>query len=118
MSDHDDRGPLLDMLEAARKAVGVFEAATADELERDLRTHLALLHLIVIVGEAASRVCRERQEAHPEIPWSDVIGMRNRLVHGYDQVDREIVHDTVASDLPRLIVQLRAILNGNYLNGN
>ncbi len=50
MSDHDDHGPLLDMLEAAQGAVNVFETATADELEGDLRTHMALRHLIVIVG--------------------------------------------------------------------
>ncbi len=109
MSDHDDRGPLLDMLEAAQGAVSVFDTATADELEGDLRTHMALRHLIVIVGEAANRVSRETQEAHPEIPWRDLIGMGNGLVHGYDEVDREIVHDTAAIYLSRLIAHLRAI---------
>ena len=110
MSDRDDRAPLRDMLGAAQEAVNLFESATADELETDRRTHLALLHLIVIVGEAANRVSAERQKAHSAIPWPDVIGMRNRLVHGYDQVDREVVHDTVAVDLPRLIALVQAIL--------
>ena len=110
MSDHDDHGPLADMLQAAREAVSVFENATADELEYDRRTHLAMVYLILVVGEAANRVSAPFRNAHPEIPWRVIIGMRNRVAHAYDQVDRERVHDTVAIHIPALIIQLRAIL--------
>lgn len=110
MSRRNDRGPLLDMLGAATEAGEIFESATADELERDRRTHLALLHLIVLIGEAATRVSPAMREAHPEIPWRVIVGMRNWLVHAYDRVERDRVHDTVATHLPRLVSQRTAIL--------
>jgi uncharacterized protein with HEPN domain len=94
----------------ARKAIGVFNTASADALENDTTAHFAIRYLVMTVGEAANRVSPEFRAAHPEIPWVDVIGMRNRLAHGYDQVSREILHDTVALYLPKLVGQLDAIL--------
>ncbi len=110
MSRRTDHGPLRDMRHFAREAIGVFGAASADELEHDTAVHFAIRYLVMTVGEAASRVPPEFRAAHPEIPWVDVIGMRNRLAHGYDQISREILHDTVALYLPKLVGQLDAIL--------
>ena len=62
------------------------------------------------VGEAANRVSIEFQRQHPEIPWRHVVGMRNLLAHGYDEVVRERLHVTVAVQIPRLIEQLNDIL--------
>jgi uncharacterized protein with HEPN domain len=68
---------------------------------------LALTRLVAIVGEAANRVPATTREVKPEIPWSQIIGMRNRLVHGYDVIDLDLLWDTVTSDLPPLITALQ-----------
>ena len=110
MSHRTDHGPLRDMRHFARKAIGMFDTASADALEGDTEVHFALRYLVMTVGEAANRVSPELRAAHPEIPWVDVIGMRNRLAHGYDQISREILHDTIALYLPKLVGQLDTIL--------
>jgi hypothetical protein len=66
-----------------------------------------LLKLVEIVGEAPMRVSAPMQTAHPEIPWRAIIGTRNRLVHGYDSVDRDILWDIVAIDFPPLAPHIR-----------
>jgi uncharacterized protein with HEPN domain len=71
---------------------------------------LALARLVEIIGEAAGRVSQNTQEEYPEIPWREVIGMRNRLIHGYDSVDLSVLWDTVELDLPPLLVHLERIL--------
>ena len=63
-----------------------------------------------MLGEAATRVSEEMRDAHPEIPWRFAIGMRNRLIHGYDVVDLDIVWDTAHENLPELIGQLEEAL--------
>ena len=81
-----------------------------DELAADRKLQLALTRLIEIVGEAASRVSQETRLRHPEIPWPQMVGMRNRLIHGYDTVDLAVLQSTVGVDLPPLVAQLDAIL--------
>ncbi len=56
-----------------------------------------------IIGEAAGRISPETRAKLPEIPWSDVVAMRNRLIHGYDNVDHDILWDTITHDLPLLL---------------
>jgi len=73
---------------------------------------LALMRCIEIIGEAASKVSPEVQAKHPNVPWSDIIGMRHRLIHAYFEIDLGRVCDTLATDLPPpLIVQLERILS-------
>lgn len=110
MSRRTDHGPLRDMRHFARTAIEMFNEATPDALESDTEVHFALRYVVMTVGEAANRVSPEFRTAHPEIPWLDVIGMRNRLAHGYDQVSREVLHDTIALYLPKLVGQLDTIL--------
>ena len=71
---------------------------------------LALIKLVEIVGEAARRSPEELQERHPEIPWREIIGTRDRLVHGYDAVDHDILWTIVTDDFPPLAKQIEAIL--------
>jgi uncharacterized protein with HEPN domain len=71
---------------------------------------LAIVRLIEIVGEAAANVSPERREEFPDIPWSEIIGMRNRVVHAYFDVNFNIVWNTVTYNLPSLIAQLEASL--------
>jgi uncharacterized protein with HEPN domain len=101
---------LLDMLISARDAVTFIDGLTV-ELFRASRMHqLAVLKALETVGEAAARLSEKTKAVHPDIAWREIIGMRNRLVHGYFEVDLEKVWDTVREDLPPLIASLETIV--------
>ena len=105
-----DDACLLDMLLAAREPAEFSSGRTLAEFERDRIAQLAILKAVEIVGEAASRVSADTQEAHPDIPWPKIIGMRNRLVHAYFEVNLERVWDTVQRDVPAPISQLEPLV--------
>ncbi|MDY7011256.1 MAG: DUF86 domain-containing protein [Planctomycetota bacterium] len=111
MTRYDDAMRLRHMLEHAREAVAMIQGRRPDDLKTDRMFQLALVRLIEIVGEAASRVSDEGQNHYPSIPWQEARGMRNRLVHGYDTVDLDVLWDTVQDDLPPLIEELQKILD-------
>ena len=79
-------------------------------LESDHILALALTRLLEIVGEAANRVSQETQKQYPQIPWRQVVGLRHRLVHGYDAVDLDILWDIIEQDLPPLVIALKEIV--------
>lgn len=110
MSRHDDFVAFRHMLDHAREAVGMIAGKAPEDLSKERMLELALIRLVEIVGEAASRVSQTGQAKSPDIPWREVIGMRNRLIHGYDSVDLNVLWDTVELDLPPLITQLEKIL--------
>ena len=101
---------LLDMLLAARKAVEFFAPLTFPEFEDDHLRQLGILKSVEIIGEAASRVSEETKAKHPDIPWTQIIGMRNRLVHAYFAIQLDIVWKVVQDDLPPLITQLEPLV--------
>ncbi len=70
-----------------------------------------VLHCITIIGEAAGRIEAEVQYLHPEVPWRPIIAMRNRLVHGYFDVQLDVVWNTVEVDIPEIIRQVELLLN-------
>jgi uncharacterized protein with HEPN domain len=98
------------MIDHSQKAITLSRGRKRSDLDEDLTFNLALTRLIEIVGEAANRVPEEFREDHSEIPWIEIIGMRNRLIHGYDEVDFDFLWNVVRNDLPRLIKQLNKIL--------
>ena len=98
------------MLDHAREAVEPCWSRTRAHLDSDRTFNLALVRLVEIVGEAACRVSAEGLRRVPGIPWTQVKGMRNRLIHGYDEVDFDILWDTIQMDLPPLIANLEAVL--------
>ena len=110
MSKHDDRVSVKDMLSHASEAVELLREASREELGRDRVMQLALTRLVEIIGEAANRVSQAARREYPKIPWSQIIAMRNRLVHGYDIIDLDLLWDTVANDLPPLITALKEIV--------
>lgn len=110
MSALDDTTRLRHMLDAALKIDRFIQGETRQTLEHDEKLQLALVRLIEIVGEAASRLSTPFQAAHPETPWAAIIGMRNRLIHAYFAVDLDRVWETVIIAIPPLIAQLQAIL--------
>ncbi len=98
------------MLDHAREARSLLEGKTWEDLSNDRTFQLALMHLVEIIGEAASRVTKETRRQSPGIPWPDIIGMRNKIIHGYDVVDLKILWKTAQEDLPILIAELEKIL--------
>jgi uncharacterized protein with HEPN domain len=111
MSKIDDITRLVHILDAAQKAVKLVNNKTFQDLEEDEVLTLALVKLVEIVGEAASRVSKEYQASYPQIPWSAIIATRNRLVHAYFDINSKILWQTVQDDLPVLIDQLKQLLN-------
>ena len=102
---------LLDMLLAAREAQEIACGATLSDFIQNRTLQLAMVKAVEIVGEAASRISAETRELNPDIPWADIVGMRNRLVHGYFDVNLTRVWETVERDIPRLIVQLEGLVS-------
>jgi len=98
------------MLDYSRKVVAMIEGRSREDLNRDEMLCLALTRLVEVVGEAAARVSRPGQERYTRIPWAQMVGLRNRLVHGYDAVDLDILWDIVQQDLPALIGVLQEIV--------
>lgn len=111
MSLHDDRTRLEHMLEHAEEAMAMASGRSREDLDTDRQLNLSLVRLLEIVGEAAARVSEEGRAANAGIPWPDIVGLRNRLVHGYDEVDFDILWDIIEIDLPPLVSRLRMILN-------
>ena len=97
---------LRHMLDAAREAITFGAGRLPNDLARDRVLTLALIKCIEIIGEAAAKVSAETRASTPQIPWSDIIAMRNRLIHAYFDVDVNRVSDTLANDLPPLIALL------------
>lgn len=105
-----DADHLLDILQAVKAALGFLQGKTQTDSNRDLQCQFAVVRAIEIIGEAANRVSRETCGAHPEIPWREMIAMRNRMIHDYDEVDLDIVWDTVHNDLPPLVERVETLL--------
>jgi uncharacterized protein with HEPN domain len=98
------------MLDHAREALILSKGKSPAELIDDRVLSLAIVRLMEIVGEAANRVPKDEQSKHPEIPWAQVIALRNRLIHGYDAIDYEILWHILNHDLPGLVLSLERIL--------
>jgi uncharacterized protein with HEPN domain len=110
MPQPEDLVRLRHMSDHAREAVELVRGKTLAELNASRVLQLALVRLVEIVGEAAGRVSREAQGEHSQIPWAQIAGMRNRLVHGYDSVNLDVLWQTIREDLPELIAQLERIV--------
>jgi uncharacterized protein with HEPN domain len=98
------------LLYAAREAIGFAQGESQDSPSHDRRLTLALLKSIEIVGEAAARVGDATRRRYSQIAWDDIAGMRNRLVHGYFEIDLDLVWATVRNDLPPLVATLARAL--------
>jgi len=110
MNMSDDKNRLEHMLESAREAVIFLGLKKEQELLNDRMAFNAIVHSIEIVGEAAAQISQNYRNEHPEIPWAQIIGMRNRLVHAYFDIDYRFVYSTVRVDFPILINQISLLL--------
>jgi uncharacterized protein with HEPN domain len=106
----DDQIRLRHMLDAASEAIAFTKNRTRVSLDTDRMLVLSLVKEIEIIGEAANQVSETTIGQTSAIPWADIIGMRNRLVHAYFDINLEILWKTIQDDLPPLIVALEDVL--------
>jgi uncharacterized protein with HEPN domain len=110
MAQHDPMIRVRHMRDHACEAIDMLALKSIEELRDDRMLQLALVQLIEIVGEAASRVPADIRQANPSVPWQLAADMRNKLIHGYDVIEYAIVYDTVRIDLPGLVRLLDAMI--------
>ncbi len=106
MSRHESAVRFRHMLDHAREASAMINGRTRADLNTDRKLNLALVRLLEIIGEAASRTTNQDRKNYPDIPWPEIVGLRNRLIHGYDSVDFDILWEILNHDLPSLIAEL------------
>jgi len=106
----DDAVRLFHMLEAAQEAVSCAENKTRADLNIDRKLVLALVKDIEIIGEAAANVTAERRRELMQIPWNKIVGMRNRLIHAYFEIDLDVLWKTITEDILTLISALEKIV--------
>lgn len=107
---HDDQIRIQHMLDAARELFSFIDGLERVEFVRNRLVVLAAIKELEIIGEAASKVSMATRIEHSTIPWQDVVGMRNRLIHSYFDIDMERVWDTVTGDVPELMKLLEEAL--------
>ncbi len=98
------------MLDHAREVLALVQSRKRADLDTDRALNLQVLRLLEVVGEAAGGVTEDERSKHPGIPWTRIVGLRNRLVHEYDAVDFDIVWKIVTEDVPPLVEALERIV--------
>ena len=105
-----DEAVLLDIARAARLVLAFGQDMTKAAFLDDLKTQSAILHQLMVMGEAVKRLSPEFRDSHTEVPWALIAGMRDKLIHGYDIVDMEQVWQTVIEDVPELLSLIEPLL--------
>ena len=91
-----------DMLDAMERAGTLLEGVAYDRFEADFRINFAVVRALEIIGEATKRLPKELRRRYPDIPWLGMAGMRDRIIHGHDTVDLQIIRDVVKRDIPEI----------------
>jgi uncharacterized protein with HEPN domain len=107
----DDRARILHMLEAADAAANFISGRTREDLERDLMLRFALVPAVEVFGEAATKVSASMKAESSGIPWLEIGGMRNRLVHAYFDNNPNILWKAATEEIPALVPRLRELLH-------
>jgi uncharacterized protein with HEPN domain len=105
----DDRARIGHMLQAAREIAGFLKGRKRADLDSDRLLLLALVKEVEIIGEAAMQTTEETRAKHPTLPWKEMAGMRNRLIHAYFDINRDMVWNTVDREIPALLKELERI---------
>jgi len=105
-----DQATLLDIARAARLVLEFKQGLDKAAFLQDFKTQSAILHQLMVMGEAVKRLSPDIRARHPEIPWSLVAGMRDKLIHGYDIVDLDEVWRTAVVDVPDLLSLIEPLL--------
>ena len=107
---NDDRVRLQHMIEAGESAIDFVSGRVRADLDGDRMLLFALVRALEIVGEAAHKISDETRATLPAIPWPAIVGMRNRLIHAYFEVDPQLVWQTATVELPALLPKLRKLV--------
>ena len=113
----EDRIRVLHMVEASQAALRFMEGRQRGDLQTDQMLLFAVLRAIEVIGEAASRVSEDVRVVNASVPWKAIVGMRNRLIHAYFDVDTEMVWETVQVEIPEVIVKLTVLLEKSKPEG-
>jgi uncharacterized protein with HEPN domain len=105
-----DNQTLLDLARSARLIIEFQQGIDKAALATDIKTQSAMLYHFLILGEAVKRLSSEFRLKHPDIPWSSIAGMRDRLIHDYDEIDLEQVWDTSQTDVPIFLAMIEPLL--------
>ena len=106
----DDRVRILHMRDACLSVGRFIRARSRPDLDQDEMLRFALVRAIEIIGEAAARVSPDVRDSEPAIPWREAVGIRNRLIHAYFDVDLDVLWQTAIDDIPALLKSLQALL--------
>lgn len=106
----DDVVRIRHMMDAAREAIGFIRNRRREDLDRDRQLVWALVKAIEIIGEAAAQLSEEGKKQIPGVPWRNIIGMRNRLVHAYFDINLDILWKTVTDGLPPILAELEKVI--------
>jgi len=98
------------MPDTARKVADKVASLGRKDFDKDENLRIAVAHLIQVIGEAARRVSPAFRDAHPEIPWEAVVGMRHKVVHDYMNVDDNVVWQTATQEMRALIASLESLI--------
>jgi uncharacterized protein with HEPN domain len=110
MSTNADGLRLRDMLDRAERILHYAEGRTENELLTDSLLQDAVLHCFLILGEAASQVSQPMKDRLPHLPWHEMVGIRNHIVHGYTRISFAIIWKTIQEDIPPLVDALLEFL--------
>ena len=102
---------LEDIVDAMNKAEMFVAGMTFEQFDADIKTQYAVVRAIEIMGEATKRLPRAIRSRYPGVPWKDMAGMRDRIIHGYDNVNLRIVWDVAKRDIPQIKPQIQQILD-------
>ena len=105
-----DQSYLLDIARLCRTILRLTQNMTEVEFIADERTHLAVLYEITIIGEVVKRLSMEFRTTHPKIQWRQIAGMRDRLVHDYDEISIDLVWEVVQKNIPELLDYIAPLL--------
>jgi uncharacterized protein with HEPN domain len=109
----EDKIRIRHMIAAAEEALSFIIDISETEFNKNRMLVLSIIKEIEIIGEAASKISEDTRLHHNNIPWQDIVDMRNRLIHGYFDVNVKLVWNTIKNDLPSLIKSLCEILRSN-----
>lgn len=107
MKQANDQTRLRHMLDASIEACEFISDVTFEEFRQNKLLVNAVVRSLEILGEAAAQISDEFKRCHPEIEWRVLVGMRNRLIHGYFDVDYRVVWQTVHENLPQFIEKVK-----------
>ncbi len=109
----EDKIRLRHIFDEAKEAMNFVDGLSFENFMKDSKTTHAVFRAVELMGEAAARISEEYKSLHPDIPWAEIVGMRNRLIHVYFDIDYETVWETVKTDIPKLIQMIEPLLEGN-----